>query len=426
MRILVVGSGAREHAITWRLAQNPTVDRLFAAPGNAGIAREATCLDVAADDVRGIIGIVEREGIDLTVVGPEQPLVQGLADALEARGCKVFGPTKSAARLEGSKSWAKDLMQRHGIPAARSRSFGAIDEAAAYLDEVGPPVVIKADGLAAGKGVTVAGDRDEALAALEACLVHRAFGDAGATVLVEELLTGREVSAFALSDGREVLPLALAQDFKRAHDGEAGPNTGGMGAYSPVPFVDAATERHIGDHVLAATVRAMDAEGTRFRGLLYAGLMLTDDGPKVLEFNCRFGDPETEVVLPRLRSDFGEMVLASVEGNLSSYKAHWSEEACVTVVLASGGYPGEYRTGFPIEGLEDAEALEGVVVFHAGTAERQGTVVTAGGRVLAVSALGDSIGDARARAYEAVGRISFEGMHFRTDIAARAAEGERP
>jgi phosphoribosylamine--glycine ligase len=426
MRILVVGSGAREHAITWRLAQNPTVDRLFAAPGNAGIAREATCLDVAADDVRGIIGIVEREGIDLTVVGPEQPLVQGLADALEARGCKVFGPTKSAARLEGSKSWAKDLMQRHGIPAARSRSFGAIDEAAAYLDEVGSPVVIKADGLAAGKGVTVAGDRDEALAALEACLVHRAFGDAGATVLVEELLTGREVSAFALSDGREVLPLALAQDFKRAHDGEAGPNTGGMGAYSPVPFVDAATERHIGDHVLAATVRAMDAEGTRFRGLLYAGLMLTDDGPKVLEFNCRFGDPETEVVLPRLRSDFGEMVLASVEGNLSSYKAHWSEEACVTVVLASGGYPGEYRTGFPIEGLEDAEALEGVVVFHAGTAERQGTVVTAGGRVLAVSALGDSIGDARARAYEAVGRISFEGMHFRTDIAARAAEGERP
>jgi phosphoribosylamine---glycine ligase len=425
MRILVVGSGAREHAITWRLAQNPTVDRLFAAPGNAGIAREATCLDVAADDVRGIVGIVEREGIDLTVVGPEQPLVAGLADALEARGCKVFGPTKAAARIEGSKSWAKELLQRHAIPAARSRAFDAIDEAVAYLDEVGAPVVIKADGLAAGKGVTVARDREEAVAALEASLVHRSFGDAGATVLIEELLTGREVSAFALSDGREVLPLALAQDFKRVHDDEAGPNTGGMGAYSPVPSVDAATERRIREDVLAATVRAMDAEGTRFRGLLYAGLMLTDDGPKVLEFNCRFGDPETEVVLPRLRSDFGEMVLASVEGNLSSYKAHWSEEACVSVVLASGGYPGEHRTGIPIEGLEDAEAVEGVVVFHAGTAERKGTVVTAGGRVLAVSALGDSIGDARARAYEAVGRISFEGMHFRTDIAARAAEEER-
>ena len=425
MRILVVGSGAREHAITWRLAQNPTVDRLFAAPGNAGIAREATCLDLDADDVRGIVELVEREGIDLTVVGPEAPLVAGLADALGSRSAKVFGPTKDAARIEGSKGWAKELMRRHGIPAARSRSFDRMDAAAEYLDEVGTPVVIKADGLAAGKGVTVAQDKVEAVAALEACLVDRAFGDAGASVLVEEFLTGREVSAFALSDGRDVLPLALAQDFKRANDGETGPNTGGMGAYSPVPFVDATTERGISDDVLRATVRAMDAEGTRFRGLLYAGLMLTDDGPKVLEFNCRFGDPETEVVLPRLRSDFGEMVLASVEGNLSSYKAHWSEEACVTVVIASGGYPGEYRSGLPIDGLEDAGKVEGVVVFHAGTEERQGTVVTAGGRVLAVSALGASLADARARAYAAVERISFEGMHYRTDIAARAAEEER-
>jgi phosphoribosylamine--glycine ligase len=425
MRILVVGSGAREHAITWRLAQNATVDRLFAAPGNAGIARDALCVDVDSDDVRGIVELVERERIDLTVVGPEVPLVAGLADALGSRGSKVFGPTKDAARIEGSKAWAKDLMQRHGIPAARSRSFETVEEATAYLDEVGAPVVIKADGLAAGKGVTVAQDREEAVAALEACLVERAFGDAGATVLVEELVVGREVSAFALSDGRDVLPLAFAQDFKRANDGEAGPNTGGMGAYSPVPFVDATTEARIRDDVLLATVRAMDAEGSRYGGLLYAGLMLTDHGPKVLEFNCRFGDPETEVVLPRLRSDFGEMVLASVEGNLSSYKAHWSDEACVTVVMASGGYPGEYRTGLPIDGLDDAGRMEGVVVFHAGTEERKGRVVTAGGRVLAVSALGGSLADARARAYAAVERISFEGMHYRTDIAARAAEEER-
>jgi phosphoribosylamine--glycine ligase len=425
MRILVVGSGAREHAITWRLAQNPTVDRLFAAPGNAGIAREATCLEVDADDVRGIIELVEREGIDLTVVGPEGPLVAGLADALGSRGSKVFGPTKDAARIEGSKAWAKELMLRHGIPAAPSRSFAQLDAAVEYLDEVGTPVVIKADGLAAGKGVTVAHDRASAVDALEACLVGGAFGEAGKSVLVEEFLTGREVSAFALSDGRDVLPLALAQDFKRANDGDAGPNTGGMGAYSPVPFVDATTERRISEDVLQATVRAMDAEGVRFAGLLYAGLMLTDDGPRVLEFNCRFGDPETEVVLPRLRSDFGEMVLASVEGNLSSYKAHWTEEACVTVVLASGGYPVGHRSGVPIEGLDDAGRMEGVVVFHAGTEERKGRVVTAGGRVLAVSALGGSLADARARAYAAVERISFEGMHYRTDIAARAAEEER-
>jgi phosphoribosylamine--glycine ligase len=425
MRILVVGSGAREHAITWRLAQNPTVDRLFAAPGNAGIARDALCIDVDADDVRGILELVERERIDLTVVGPEVPLVAGLADALGSRGSKVFGPTKDAARIEGSKAWAKDLMQRHGIPAARSRSFETLEESIRYLDEVGAPVVIKADGLAAGKGVTVAQSRAEAVAALEACLIDRAFGDAGASVLVEEFLVGREVSAFALSDGRDVLPLASAQDFKRANDGEAGPNTGGMGAYSPVPFVDATTEERIRDDVLLATVHAMDAEGARYQGLLYAGLMLTDDGPKVLEFNCRFGDPETEVVLPRLRSDFGEMVLASIEGNLSSYKAHWSDEACVTVVMASGGYPGEYRSGLPIDGLENAGRMEGVVVFHAGTEERKGRVVTAGGRVLAVSALGGSLAGARARAYAAVECISFEGMHYRTDIAARAAEEER-
>ena len=427
MKVLVVGGGAREHAIEWRLGQNPTVDRLYAAPGNAGIAREATCVPVAADDVRGIIDLVERENIDLTVVGPEAPLVAGLVDSLEYRGYKVFGPTKAAARIEGSKAWAKELCERHQIPAGRSRAFTEITSAVGYLDALGPgPVVIKADGLAAGKGVTVAEERATAVAALEACLVDRAFGEAGAVALVEEFLTGREVSAFALTDGRDVLPLALAQDFKRIGDGDTGPNTGGMGAYSPVPFVDAVTERRIWDDIVRGTIAAMGAEGVRYRGLLYVGLMLTDRGPMVLEFNCRFGDPETEAILPRLRSDLGELLLASVEGNLSNYKVHWSEECCVTVVIASGGYPGEYETGVEIAGISEADDVEGALVFHAGTAERDGRVVTAGGRVLAVSALGGTLADARALAYEACGRIAFPAMQYRTDIAAAAAEGVGP
>jgi phosphoribosylamine--glycine ligase len=422
-----VGGGAREHAMVWRLAQNPTVDRLFAAPGNAGIEREATCLPIRADDIAGLVAAVERERIELTIVGPEAPLVGGLADILELRGFRVFGPSKAAARIEGSKAWAHDLMDRHGIPTARSRAFTSFHEAVEHLDSLGDvPVVVKADGLAAGKGVTIAEDRETAIAALRASIVDRTFGDAGAKAVIEERLEGAEVSAFALTDGRDLLPLALAQDFKRAYDGDTGPNTGGMGAFSPVRSVDAETERRIWQDVLAPTVRALDSEGSRYRGLLYAGLMVTANGPKVLEFNCRFGDPETEVVLPRLRSDFGEVVLATVEGNLSSYKAHWTEEACVTVVVASGGYPGEYLTGVPIEGLEQTDELEETMVFHAGTEKRRGKVVSAGGRVLAVSALGATIGNARERAYAAVERISFEGMQYRTDIAARAVQEARP
>ena len=425
MRILVVGGGGREHAMIWRLAQNPTVDRLYAAPGNAGIAREATCLPIKADHVLEIVDAVETEGIDLVIVGPEAPLVAGLADELESRGHPVFGPTRDAARIEGSKAWAKELCERHGIPAARSRTFTQLRPALAYVDELGGgPVVIKADGLAAGKGVTIAPDRAGASAALKACLVDHVFGDAGAHVLVEEFLVGPEVSAFALTDGRDVLPLCLAQDFKRAGEGDTGPNTGGMGAYSPLGFVDADTEQQIWSGIVRATVRAMETEGIRYRGLLYAGLMLTDAGPKVLEYNCRFGDPETEVILPRLGSDLGELLLACVEGNIGNYKALWSDDACVCVVAASGGYPGEYRTGVEIHGLDAAERVEGAQVFHAGTQERDGTVVTAGGRVLAVSGLGPTIAEARARAYEAVGKVSFEGMQVRGDIAARAAEGE--
>lgn len=423
MRVLVVGGGGREHALVWKLAQNLTVDRLFAAPGNAGIAREATCVPIPADEVKALASFVERERVDLTVVGPETPLVAGLADELASRGQPVFGPSRAAARIEGSKAWAKELCERYGIPAARSRTFTELDPAVEYLDAFDPPYVVKADGLAAGKGVTVAEDRKAAVAALEASLVERAFGDAGSRVLIEEFLSGREVSAFALTDGRDVLPLVVAQDFKRVGDGDSGPNTGGMGACCPVPFVDEATASRIWDEVLVRAVRAMDSEGVRYQGVLYAGLMLTAEGPKLLEFNCRFGDPETQVVVPRLRSDLGELLLACVEGNLSNYKTHWSKETCVTVVLASGGYPGAYDTGVEIAGLEAAAEVEGVIIFHAGTDERQSRVVTSGGRVLSVSGLGATPAAARARAYEACSRISFEGMHYRKDIAERVAGG---
>ena len=424
MRVLVVGAGGREHALAWRLARDPAVERVLAAPGNAGIAREASCHDVAADDGDGLLALVERERVDLTVVGPEGPLVAGLADRLSAAGHPVFGPSSEAARLEGSKAWAKDLCGRYGIPAARSLNARTMSEALGALDAFGPPYVVKADGLAAGKGVTITEDRDEAVRALERALVEGAFGDAGSTVVVEEHLTGREVSAFALADGTSALPLAFAQDFKRVGDHDTGPNTGGMGAYSPVPFVDDEVAGRIRAEVLDRTVLAMAAEGIPYRGVVYAGLMLTDRGPVVLEFNCRFGDPETQVLMPRLGSGPAELFLACARGGLGSRPVDLTPEACVTVVLASAGYPGTYRTGFPIDGLDAAERVEGAAVFHSGTAERQGRVVTAGGRVLSVSATGASIAEARERAYEASACVSFEGMLHRADIATVAAKEE--
>jgi len=425
MRVLVVGGGGREHALVWRLAQNPTIDRIFAAPGNAGIARDATCVPVPVDELGALVDLVERERIDLTVVGPEVPLVAGLVDALLEHGHLVFGPTAAAARIEGSKVWSKALCLRHGVPTGAAVAAEAMPEAIEALDALGPPYVIKADGLAAGKGVVIAEDRDAAMVALEACLVHRAFGPAGARVLIEEHLSGREVSAFAVTDGRHVLPLAVVQDFKRVGDGDSGPNTGGMGAYSPVPFVDPATEERIWEDVLGRSIHAMAAEGVPYRGVLYAGLMLTDDGPKVLEFNCRFGDPETQALVPRLRSDLAELCLACAEGNLAPYRALLAPEACVTVVVASGGYPDAYESGLAIEGLAAAEAVPGALVFHSGTAERDGRVVTSGGRVLSVTGTGRDLTEARERAYEACSRISFDGMYYRRDIAARAAEEER-
>ncbi|MEO8422727.1 MAG: phosphoribosylamine--glycine ligase [Actinomycetota bacterium] len=423
MRVLVVGGGGREHALAWRLAQSPLVEELLVAPGNAGIGSLGRCVPVPAEDLPGIVALVEREYIDLTVVGPEAPLVAGLADELNARSRLVFGPGRDAARIEGSKSWAKDVMVRHGIPTARAGTFTEVGPAVDFVDQLGGRAVVKADGLAGGKGVTVATNRAEAVAAIMGALLEGSFGAAGSTVVVEAMLDGPEVSAFALCDGRTVAPLALSQDAKRIGDGDTGPNTGGMGAYSPLPWMEAPMEEAIWD-VVRRSVDAMAQEGVVYHGLLYAGLMLTPLGPQVIEFNCRFGDPETEAVLPRLRTDLAELLFACADGRLSDVKIDLLDDAAVTVVLASGGYPGTYETGFDILGLPEAAAVESVSVFHAGTTERGDRVVTAGGRVLAVSALGPTLSDARARAYQACGRLSFDGMQYRRDIAEAAAEGE--
>jgi phosphoribosylamine--glycine ligase len=426
VNVLVVGSGGREHALCWRLAQDPGVTRVLAALGNAGIAEIADLVVGAVpDDHEAIVALVEREKIDLTIVGPEAPLVAGLADALTARGNAVFGPAGAAARIEGSKAFAKDLMARHGVPTARSGTFDDVDKATAFVDELGGRAVVKADGLAAGKGVTVALDRETAVDAISASIAGGAFGAAGATIVVEELLEGPEISVFALVDGTGACVLLdVAQDHKRIGDGDTGPNTGGMGAYAPVAAVSAEDAAKIVDTCLAPIAEALRP----YRGVLFAGLMLTSDGPKVLEYNCRFGDPETQVILPRFAHGFAATLLACATDDLAAHRAATlvhSDIASVAVVAASDGYPGGYRSGVPIEGLDDVALLPGVEVFHAGTAIEDGRVVTAGGRVLAVTGTGTSIHEARERAYGGIAQIRFDGMQFRRDIAATAAEGER-
>jgi phosphoribosylamine--glycine ligase len=418
MRIAVIGGGGREHALVEALALNPDADRLYAIPGNAGTATRATNVQgISVTDAAGLAEFIESSRVDLTVIGPEVPLVAGVADYFLDRGLAVFGPTAAAARLEGSKTFAKEVMAAAGVPTARAEVFDDPDAATRALDHFGPPWVIKADGLAAGKGVTVTDDLMAARAAIEAALVRRAHGDAGSRILLEEYLDGPEASVFALTDGRTVVPLAPARDYKRVHDGDQGPNTGGMGAYSPLPDMPDSLVDEVRRTILEPTVAELCARGIRYHGLLYAGLALTAAGPRVVEFNCRFGDPEAQVVLPRLATDLTELLWATAEGVLVGEKVAWDPRACVTVVLASGGYPGSYRRDLEITGLEEAAALPDVHVFHAGTTgDAAGVVRTAGGRVLSVTALGDDLAAASARAYQAADRIHFDGVHYRRDI----------
>jgi phosphoribosylamine---glycine ligase len=420
MRVLLIGGGGREHALAWALARSSRIERLIAAPGNPGIAAHATCVPIPDTDIDGLRSLAERERVDLTVVGPELPLARGLADRFRDAGHVVFGPSAAAARIESSKAFAKALMARHQIPTARFRVFTNAGEARDFCRELGAPLVVKADGLAAGKGALVCRTLLEAERAVSACLEANDFGDAGSTVVIEEFMEGEEASFFVLSDGTSVLPLAAAQDHKTVFDDDQGPNTGGMGAYSPAPVFDEAMEERVLAEIVRPTIAAMREEGAPYRGVLYVGLMITRDGPRVVEFNCRFGDPECQAILPRLDEDLVPLLLAAAAGGRLPPSVRWRRDASVCVVLASGGYPGRYDTGRPISGVEAAGRVPGATIFHAGTARRDGALVTAGGRVLGVQALGDSIADAIARAYEAADRISFEGMHFRKDIGRRA------
>ena len=424
MRVLLLGSGGRESALAWALSRSRQVSEIVAAPGNPGMAQVADLHSIDPSDGNAVRELAGRVAPALVVVGPEGPLVAGIGDVLRADGYSVFGPDAAAAKIEGSKAYSRELMDRAGIPSARWRRFSDTEAATRFLDELGPPYVIKADGLAAGKGVVVTEDRSEAIRALQERLVEGKFGEAGATVVVEEFLDGEEASLIALTDGRSIATCEPAQDYKRIGDGDSGPNTGGMGSYSPVPSCPADVATSIVEEVVRPMVDVTAEMGAPFVGALYAGLALTSAGPKVVEFNARFGDPETQALLPRLASDLGEVALACTRGELEGTKLEWRPEACVSVVVASRGYPGSYPTGERIEGLEVAGAMDDVMVFHAGTARDGDGIVTAGGRVLCVSALGATFKDARKRAYEAAGTISFAGKYLRTDIAERAETAE--
>ena len=425
MKILVVGSGGREHALCWAIAASPLCDKLWCAPGNAGIAQEAECVAIAAGDIDSLVGFARDEAADLVVVGPEQPLVMGLVDRLTEAGIKAFGPSAAAAALEGSKGFMKDLCAKYHIPTAAYGRFTDIEAARAFIHARGAPIVVKADGLAAGKGVTVAQTVEEALTAAADALVEGRFGDAGAEVVIEEFMAGEEVSVFALCDGKTALPLAAAQDHKAAFDGDTGPNTGGMGAYSPPPAMDDKLLARIMETVVQPTIDGMAAEGRPYRGVLYAGLVLTAEGPKLLEHNVRFGDPECQVLMMRLKSDLVPALLATVDGVLSHVDLRWRDEAALTVVMAADGYPGAYEKGTEIRGIEKAEAGEDVTIFHAGTArEGGGALLATGGRVLAVTALGGSVAEAKARAYAAVDLVDWPQGFCRRDIGWRAVERE--
>jgi phosphoribosylamine--glycine ligase len=423
VKILVVGSGGREHALAWKLKQSSGVDRIFCAPGNAGTEEIGENVAIKATDLLALAQFAKQNAVDLTVIGPDDPLAAGIVDAFEGERLRIFGPSKSAARLESSKIFAKELMRTKQIPTARAAIFERPEAATAFLKESRYPIVIKADGLALGKGVIVAKNVEEAQAAVVSMLTEKRFGEAGRRLLIEECLSGSECSLHALVDGASFRMLASARDHKRAFDGDAGPNTGGMGAFSPANNFDAEMQNQFEREVMERLLEGLRESGVTFRGLLFPGLMMTAEGPRVLEFNCRFGDPETQAILPRLKSDLLPLLEATINGKLRDAKIEWDERPAVTVVMASGGYPDKYETSKRISGLETA-ASDGVQVFHAGTRRENGEVVTNGGRVLAVTALGDTIAAARSRAYEAVGKIHFEGCHYRRDIAQSAVDGK--
>ena len=427
MKVLIIGNGGREHALAWKAKQSPLVTRVFVAPGNAGTAHEGSIENVAisATDIPALLAFAKEQRIGLTIVGPEAPLVKGVVDAFRAEGLAIFGPTAAAAQLEGSKAFAKDFLARHAIPTAEYQNFTEVEPALAYLREKGAPIVIKADGLAAGKGVIVAMTLSEAEEAVRDMLSGNAFGDAGARVVIEEFLEGEEASFIVMVDGEHVLPMATSQDHKRVGDGDTGLNTGGTGAYSPAPVVTAEVHRRVMEQVMMPTVRGMAAEGNVYTGFLYAGLMIDGQGnPKVIEFNCRFGDPETQPIMLRMRSDLVELCLAACAGKLDQVEAIYDPRVAIGVVLAAGGYPGDYQQGKPISGLPVEEA-SGEKVFHAGSQLEGDTVVTAGGRVLCATALGHSVAEAQKRAYQLAGRIKWDGVFYRHDIGWRAIEREQ-
>lgn len=420
MNVLVIGSGGREHALVWKVAQSRHVNRLYCAPGNAGIEKIAECVPISADDIQSLYAFAKEKEIGLTIVGPEAPLVLGIVDLFRKGGLRIFGPLRYAAQLEGSKAFSKRMMQKYGIPTAEACVFTEHEKAMNYIREKGIPVVVKADGLAAGKGVMVCYNEDEAIAAVNTIMSDRVFGDAGRQVVIEECLEGEEASFLVFTDGTTIIPMPPSQDHKRALDGDKGPNTGGMGAYSPVPFIDREMQERIMKEVMIPAVNALRSEGYLYEGILYAGIMLTAEGPKVLEFNCRFGDPEAQPILMRLKSDIVDIMNAVVDRKLDCTEIEWSNKPSVCVVVAAGGYPGKYPTGHVIEGLNDPEDMpEDVIVFHAGTKREDGKIVTAGGRVLGVTAIGNDINEAIDRAYEAIGRIHFDGMQFRRDIGRK-------
>ena len=419
MKVLVIGGGGREHTLAWKLKRSKFVNKLYTAPGNAGMASISQCVPIKPDDIDGLIELVKNEEIDISIVGPEAPLDMGIADRFENEGLRIFGPTKEAAKIEGSKSFAKDIMKKYGVPTAQSSTFEDPEDARDYIKEMGGRMVVKADGLAAGKGAIPCDDEIEALEAVDALI--QKFPEAARKILVEEYLDGEEASVLAFCDGKSVLPLYSAQDHKRAYDGDRGPNTGGMGAYSPAPVVTDDLSTRIYDEILVPTVQGLEKEGIPYRGILYAGLMITEEGPKVIEFNCRFGDPEAQAVIPRLVTDIMRPILACLEGNLDRIKLRWSKNKAVCVVMASGGYPGSYEKGYPIKGIEDAEKLDDVIVFHAGTRlNEDGEVVTNGGRVLGVTALDTTIDGSIDLVYRAVKRIDFKNAQYRKDIGKKA------